>query len=420
VLLAVLWRSRRSQDRQRNESRRLLAIAHSLPGTVYVSRMAPDGAYSFDFLSHNVSDMLGVDRDLALRDATATREVVVVEDRDRVREAIARSAQDLSTLEVDFRVRKADGTIRWLHSSGIPVREATGDVVWSGYWSDISELKANEQALREATRRLEDAQSVADIGDWTCDLATGTLTRSPQVFRMLHRDPARGPPSLEEAVALFEGGAQATAEAFFRAQESGELQTYDLTYRLSGGDAARLQVIVAPTLDEAGVVRGMHGTIQDITSRKALEEGLSHAKETADVANRAKTVFLATMSHEIRTHLNGMLGILEVIFMTPLNPDLQGALEGVRESGKSLQQIIDDILDFSKVEAGKLDIRPEVTSISELVAGVRRVHAGSASSLGLEMRHHVDPQIRPAVMVDGLRVRQILGNFVSNAIKFTP
>jgi PAS domain S-box-containing protein len=420
VLLAVLWRVRQSQRRHRKESRRLLAIAHSLPGTVYVSRMTPEGTYSFDFLSDNVSDIFGVDRDLALRDASATRKVVLVEDLDRLREAIARSGQDLSTLEVDFRVRKPDGKIRWLRSSGIPVREPTGDVVWSGYWSDITELKANEQALREATRRLEDAQSVANIGDWTCDLATGAVTWSPQVFRMLQRDPAHGPPSLEEGVALFEDGAQATAEAFFKAQESGDPQTHELTYRLSGGDAAKLQVIVVPTLDETGAVRGMHGTIQDITSRKALEEGLSHAKETADVANRAKTVFLATMSHEIRTHLNGMLGILEVIFMTPLNPDLQGALEGVRESGRSLQQIIDDILDFSKVEAGKLDIRPEATSISELVAGVRRVHAGSASSLGLEIRHHVDPEIRPAVMVDGLRVRQILGNFVSNAIKFTP
>jgi CheY-like chemotaxis protein/HPt (histidine-containing phosphotransfer) domain-containing protein/two-component sensor histidine kinase len=91
----------------------------------------------------------------------------------------------------------------------------------------------------------------------------------------------------------------------------------------------------------------------------------------------------------------------------------------VRESGKSLLRIIDDILDFSKIEAGKLEVHPEAASIKEVIKSVQNIYAGSASSKGLLIKHSVDPQISPAVLVDALRLRQILNNFVSNALKFT-
>ena len=420
LLVPVLWGIVRQSRGRRQAESRLRVLAHGLPGTVYIYRMTPEGIGRYDFLSINAGELLGIDREQALRDAVETRRAVLEEDRDRLVAAVARSARELSDLEVDFRIRKPDGAIRWLRSSGIPVRQSNGDVVWNGYWSDITDVKDTEQALRDATRRLEDAQSVAGIGDWTCDLATGAVTWSRQVYTMLQRDPAAGTPDLEEGVALFENGAEATAEAFFKAQETGEPQAYEMSARLPDGSIAKVHVIAVPSRDDTGAIVGMHGTIQDITARKALEERLSLAKEAADNANRAKSIFLATMSHEIRTHLNGMLGILELITLNPLNAELRSALEGVRESGKSLQQIIDDILDFSKVEAGKLDIRPEPASIEDIVAGVHRTFAGSASSLGLDMRHVVDPRISPAVMVDALRLRQILSNFASNAIKFTP
>jgi PAS domain S-box-containing protein len=419
-MVKVLWRLvRQSRGRHRAEHR-LRAIANSLPGTVYVLRRTPAGVVTFDFLSVNAVQILGIDRDTVLRDATTTRQVVLHEDRDRLQAAVARSADDMSVLEVDFRVRKPDGNLRWVRSSGIPVRHANGDVVWNGYWSDITPIKQTEQALRDALQRLDDAHTVASLGDWTCDLATGAVTWSPQIYQMLGRDPALGPPDLAESVTLFENGAETIAEAFFRAQETGERQSYDLTARLANGESLTLQVFLLPQLDSTGIVTGMRGTIQDISCRKALEERLYQAKEAADSANLAKSDFLATMSHEIRTPLNGMLGILELVEQTPINPELRSALDTIRESGHSLQRIIDDILDFSKVEAGKLEIRPEPTSLVDLAAAIQRAYAGSASSHGLELRHHVDPRISAVVMVDSLRLRQILGNFVSNAIKFTP
>ena len=181
-----------------------------------------------------------------------------------------------------------------------------------------------------------------------------------------------------------------------------------------------------PILDEHGRPRYLLGICQDVTEQKEKEREIlrlnaalgKHAAEV-EAANRAKSTFLATMSHEIRTPMNGVLGMVELLALTRLDAEQRTTLEIVRESGKSLLRIIDDILDFSKIEAGRLEVRPEAASIKDVIEGVFNIYSGNASSKGLLLKPVVDPQISPAVWVDPWRLRQILNNFVSNAIKFT-
>ncbi len=163
----------------------------------------------------------------------------------------------------------------------------------------------------------------------------------------------------------------------------------------------------------------VNGYIRDVSDKRRLNDAVQEAKEAAISANRAKSTFLATMSHEIRTPMNGMLGMLELLSITRLDPEQLLTLGIVRSSSKSLLRIIDDILDFSKIEAGKLDVRPEIVSIREVFEHIHGIYSANASSIGLLMKRSVDPLISPAVMVDPLRLRQILNNFVSNALKFT-
>ncbi|MBB3181856.1 response regulator [Variovorax sp. Sphag1AA] len=181
-----------------------------------------------------------------------------------------------------------------------------------------------------------------------------------------------------------------------------------------------------PILDESGRARYVLTLSEDVTEKKRKEReierlnaALAQRSEEVEAANRAKGTFLATMSHEIRTPMNGMLGMLELLSLTELDAEQRETLGLVRESSRSLLRVIDDILDFSKIEAGKLEVRPEVVSVKRLIEEVHSIYLGNASSKGLIVRRMVDTRISPALRVDPVRLRQILNNFVSNAIKFT-
>ncbi|MEK6245519.1 MAG: ATP-binding protein [Pseudomonadota bacterium] len=203
-----------------------------------------------------------------------------------------------------------------------------------------------------------------------------------------------------------------------KAVQSRGLTQYDFRVKQPDGALKWLRASASLRKESDGSVL-WNGYWADITDQKRLELALQVSKVAADTANRAKSTFLATMSHEIRTPMNGVLGMLELLSLTKLDREQRTTLEIVRESGKSLLRIIDDILDFSKIEAGKLEVRPEVASIKEAIEGVCKLFTGSASSKGLLITCSHDRQISPAVLVDPVRLRQILNNLVSNALKFT-
>jgi len=146
---------------------------------------------------------------------------------------------------------------------------------------------------------------------------------------------------------------------------------------------------------------------------------LSRARLDAEYANQAKSLFLAAMSHEIRTPLIGVLGMLEVLGQSRLDAEQRRQFNIVQQSAHSLLEIIGDILDYSKIEAGKVELAPEIASVRDLVSRVVATFSATAQSRGLRLTQVIDPKVAAAHVVDGVRLVQILRNFVSNAIKFT-
>ncbi|HET9033288.1 MAG TPA: ATP-binding protein [Dokdonella sp.] len=159
--------------------------------------------------------------------------------------------------------------------------------------------------------------------------------------------------------------------------------------------------------------------LQELESLRAIQGELLAARQEAEAATMAKGEFLATMSHEIRTPLNGIVPLLDILRSTPLQPDQREYLATAYQSAMELLRIVDDILDFSKLEASKLELESVGVNLKELVDSVAKLMQGSATAKGLRLGVVIDPSVRLAVRGDPVRLRQVLTNLVSNAVKFT-
>ncbi len=173
-----------------------------------------------------------------------------------------------------------------------------------------------------------------------------------------------------------------------------------------------------PVRDERGALGATYAVARDITARKQSEHALDEARQRAEAASDAKSRLLATVSHEFRTPLNGILGLSALLNESGLTADQQTYARAIQSSGEALLSLVDDMLDYSSIEAGRLDLRPEPCDLATLAQGIAELLAARAHERHLDLAVDVDPHL-PPVAVDAGRLRQILINLVGNGIKFT-
>lgn len=284
-------RLRREVEQRRLVEKRLAEVTGSLPAVVYQARCNAEGEFSFPYIAGDMLSLFGIEVAQALHNERELFARVHPDDQSQVTAELERAAAAFDDIAADFRVRSPEGW-KWIRSRAQPHRADDGALQWSGYWIDVTQARAQAQALEDA-------------------------------------------------------------------------------------------------------------------------------KAAAEQAAEAKASFLATMSHEIRTPMSGVLGMLEMLSHTRLDGEQRRVVATLEDSAQMLRQILDDILDFSKMEAGALALEATPISLRQKIDNAQQMLMTQATTKGLELSNRIDPRVAQRHMADGIRLRQVLFNLLSNAIKFT-
>ena len=197
------------------------------------------------------------------------------------------------------------------------------------------------------------------------------------------------------------------------------VRNFEATLINSAGDLVQCICNVRLVDSLSGRDREIEGVARDITNLKQATLALQKAKDEAERALKVKEAFLANMSHEIRTPMNGVMNMVDLLADTPLSAQQRDYLQTVQDSSKTLLTIVNDILDLSKIEAGKMTLQPKPTRISAVVGHLLNLFSHQAEEKNVTISQQVDPSVPPVLLVDEIRLLQVLSNLVSNAIKFT-
>jgi PAS domain S-box-containing protein len=281
------------------------------------------------------------------------------------------------------------------------------------------------QALhREIQQRYSLALQATNDGIWDWNLREGKLFINPAFASMLGYGVDELGEDLEPLVGRLLPAEQRDSVLARIQRQLVSKGSYEMDLRLRCKDGSYRWVLQRASLieqDEQGSPLRVIGTHTDLTERKQLEMQLREAKDHAEAASRSKSIFLATMSHELRTPLNGILGMLELARMKSRdNPQLQRHLEMASKSSNNLLELINDLLDFTQIEADRLDLVNEVFDLAQLAQDIQGLMMPEASKKGLSFVLNLSPGLAQCRFSgDAQRISQVLRNLLSNAIKFT-
>ena len=327
------------------------------------------------------------------------------------------------TVEYDRSFIMPDGSTRVDRAHVVPERGADGRVQGAYLFGiDDTGRKRALDALKESQARLAEAQTMAQVGNWEYDLASDRLEWSDEVYRIFgFAVGAIEPHFRTDYLSLTHpDDRQMLLEALARVLATREPHTID--HRLVTADGTQRVVEVRAQilrLDQHGEVARLAGVVQDISVRKRTEAELISARDAAQAASRTKSAFLANMSHEIRTPMNGVLGMAELLSQEPLGAKGRKYVETIQRSGQALLGVLSDVLDLSKIEAGRMELVSARFDLGSLVREMQDLYGETAQARGVAFAVEIAPGLAQWVTGDAVRLRQVLLNLVSNAVKFT-
>jgi len=340
--------------------------------------------------------------------------------REAIRDAVRTCSETGQGWDLEVPFITAKGREIWVRAVGAAERESGRVVRLVGAFQDISMRKQIEAQLQAAHERFSIAAHAAGIGVWEWDVASNTLTWDEGMYRLYAcpRSAAAEPYALWAQAVHPEDLLR--CEAALQAALDGT-RDYDPEFRvrLPEGTVRHVKAAARVLRDAAGRALRMTGVNIDITERKHAELALQEAKARAEQASLAKGRFLANMSHEIRTPLNAVLGLTHLLEQTRLDREQEGFVAKVRLAGAALLEVVNDVLDLSKIEAGELLIEHAPFRPARLLEELEDLMSVQAQAKGLRLAVEAVPALPEWVLGDAARLRQVLTNLLGNAIKFT-
>jgi PAS domain S-box-containing protein len=341
------------------------------------------------------------------------------DDRERFRRnGLAWLASGKGAFEIEFRAVLSDGTIRWILSRAD--RETRGaEVRLYGIAMDVTDRKRTEAALQEASDRVALAAHGAGIGTWILDTQTGAALWDDQMFLLRGLEPRDTALTEDERYAITHvEDRDRIRNALAESSKTGASVTYEFrVLRPDGSWRWLASRSIAVRNDDGRIVR-QTGVNWDVTEAKTNELE-RHERMAAQRENQAKSQFLARISHELRTPLNAVLGFSQLLMAEtpPLSAEQRRNAEHIHAAGKHLLSLINDVIDLSSMQSGELKMAFSAVDLSELVEGT--LHMFLPQARAKDILVHLEPS-RVMAWADATRVRQLIINLVSNAIKYTP
>ncbi len=418
---------------------RLRSLGDNLPnGMIYQVVRELDGSKRFLYVSAASERLNGVSADEVLRDSSTLYRLIMDEDRLIIAAAEERSAKDLSVYDVEVPLRRTDGQVRWMRVCSTPRRLADGRILWDGIEMDITDRKLAEYALLQSEARFKSAFQNAAIGMALVSPEGKFLKVNAGVCSLL------GYSEEELLTKTFQDLTYPddldSNLKYLRRLLAGEIETYKIEKRYFHKEGRIVWALLAVSLakDVAGSPLYLISQLENITERKQAEEELkqyrAHLEEmvearTAELStankklmelDRLKSMFIASMSHELRTPLNSIIGFTGMTLQGlsgELNDEQKDNLNRAYFSAKHLLSLINDVIDISKIEAGRIEAYPESFTLREMVDEAITTIEPQLKYKGLTLEVDVSPDIN--LYTDRKRLMQCLINFLSNAAKFT-
>ena len=416
-VLHDITEQRLATDRLKASEKRFQTLADMAPAGIF--RTAPDGSCTY------VNESWKAQTGLADGEweGTGWARALHPEDAQRAFEKWTATVAREESGSDEFRWLRPDGSIVWIHVIYGPEYDDAGHMSgFIGVVSDITDRKLAQDKLAEREEQLALLADNATDAVLKLDLNGVCTYASPSAQQIFRVDPQLLVGNL--LITGFHDDDRGRVQGEFQSLANGDAERLRTAFRsrsLIDDDVYQwLEANCGLVRDpKTGEPREIIASLRNIDETKRLEIALLEAKEKAEAAADAKSVFLANMSHEIRTPMNGVIGFTELALSGELEEGQRQNLEMIADSGRAMLRLLNDLLDFAKIEAGQMTIASEPTNIRRKLSNAMRIMEPVASQKGLELATHIAANVPEWFLSDRMRVRQILLNLVGNALKFT-